>query len=64
MGGKFIGIVGEYVPYQEVAISNQTGRPRVVFEENTGLSKVWSVPFIKEIIESSAFKQQLGKVVK
>lgn len=64
LGGKFIGIVGEYLPYQEVAISSQTGRPRVVFEENTGLSRVWSVAFIREIIESNAFKEQLGKLVK
>ncbi len=64
MGGKFIGIIGEYLPYQEVAISTQTGRPRVVFEENTGLSRVWSVNFIREIVESNTFKQQLDKVVK
>lgn len=64
LGGKFIGVIGEYLPYQETAISTQTGRPRVVFEENTGLSKVWSVSFIKEIMESDTFKQQLGKVVK
>lgn len=64
LGGKFIGIIGSYLPYQEVAISTQTGRPRVVFEENTGLSKVWAVTFIKEIIESNAFKQQLNKLMK
>jgi hypothetical protein len=64
LGGKFIGIIGEYIPYQEVAISTQTGRPRVVFEENTGLSKVWSVTFIREILESSAFGEQLNKVLK
>lgn len=64
LGGKFIGIIGLYLPYQEVAISTQTGRPRVVFEENTGLSKVWSVTFIKEIVESTVFKQQLNKLGK
>jgi len=64
LGGKFIGIIGEYLPYQEVAISTQTGRPRVVFEENTGLSKVWSITFIREIVESDTFKQQLDKLVK
>jgi len=64
LGGKFIGIIGEYLPYQEVAISTQTGRKRVVFEENTGLSRVWSVNFIREIVESNTFKQQLDKVVK
>ena len=64
MGGKFIGIIGEYIPYQEVAISTQTGRPRVVFEENTGLSKVWSITFMRDIVESDVFKQQLDKVIK
>jgi len=64
LGGKFIGIIGEYLPYQEVAISTQTGRPRVIFEENTGLSMVWSVTFIKQIVESTAFKQQLNKLTK
>jgi len=58
LGGRFIGIIGEYVPYQEVAVSAQTGRPRIVFEENTGLSRVWSVSFIKEIVESETFKSQ------
>jgi hypothetical protein len=62
LGGKFIGIIGEYIPYTEVAISIQTGRPRVVFEENTGLSKVWTVGFVKEIIESDVFHRQLNKL--
>jgi len=62
LGGKFIGIIGEYITYQEVAISAQTGRARVIFEENTGLSKVWSVEFIKEIIDSDKFKEQLKKI--
>jgi hypothetical protein len=59
LGGKFIGIIGEYLPYQEVAISLQTKRPRVVFEENTGLSKVWSVDFINGILRSNQFQSQL-----
>jgi len=62
LGSKFIGIIGEYVPYEEVAISTQTGRARVLFQENTGLSKVWSVAFINDIVESEACKQQLGKL--
>lgn len=63
LGGKFIGIIGEYVPYREIAISTQTGRPRVIFEENTGLSKVWSVEFINEILDSATFKEQLDRVL-
>jgi trypsin-like peptidase len=62
IGGKFIGIIGEYLPYQELAVSAQTGRPRIIFEENTGLSRVWSASFIQEIIASDAFKKELKKV--
>lgn len=35
-----IGVVSGYVPYQDVAISVQTNRPRVIFEENSGMAAV------------------------
>lgn len=62
LGGAFVGIVGEYLTYQELAISAQTGRPRVVFEENIGLSKVWSTSFLREIMGSEEFKKQAKKL--
>jgi S1-C subfamily serine protease len=46
-----IGIVRSYVPYQDVAISQQTGNPRVIFEENSGLALVESVDSIKETVD-------------
>ena len=58
--GKFIGILGAYVPYQEFARSEQTGNIRVMFEENTGISKVCSIKYIKEIFSSQKFKEQLS----
>ncbi|MEI6633452.1 MAG: trypsin-like peptidase domain-containing protein [Chlamydiota bacterium] len=64
LAGKFIGVIGEYLPYQEIAVSMQTHRPRVIFEENTGLSRVWSVTFIKEIIESGSFQEQVDRLIK
>jgi hypothetical protein len=64
LGGKFVGIIGSYLPYEEIAISIQTGRPRVVFEENTGLAMVWSVEFIKEIVDSDIFTKQLIRTKK
>lgn len=64
LGGTFVGIIGEYIPYQEIAVSAQTGRPRVMFEENTGLSKVWSVDYIKQIFDSNSFKDQLSRIKK
>lgn len=63
-GGYFAGVIGEYLTYKEVAISTQTRRPRIAFEENTGLSKVWSTNFINGIAESTAFQQQLDKIPK
>lgn len=55
---KFIGLVGGYIPYREAAISQQTGRPRVVFEENTGLAVMITVDAINELIASEAFQKQ------
>jgi hypothetical protein len=41
LSGDFvIGLVDAYKPYQDVAISQQTGRPRVSFEENSGLAVI------------------------
>jgi len=37
---SLIGVVAGYVPYQEIARSVQTGRPRMIFEENSGLTSV------------------------
>lgn len=37
---RLIGVVKAYIPYQDVAISPQTNRPRVSFEENSGLTLV------------------------
>lgn len=47
---RLIGLVKSYIPYRDVAISPQTGRPRVVFEENTGLTNVEPVDHIIETI--------------
>lgn len=45
-----IGIVKGYIPYKDVAISKQTNRPRIIFEENTGLTSVIPVDYIQETI--------------
>ncbi len=56
IGGKYLGTISEYKQYSEVAISQQTGRPRIVFEENTGLSMLWTSKQVLEIIESEKVK--------
>jgi hypothetical protein len=45
-----IGIVRSYIPYTDLAISPQTGRPRISFEENSGLAEVLPVDNIDEAI--------------
>lgn len=55
---NFIGIIGEYLTYQEYAISSQTHRPRIVFEENTGLARVWPVQSLIEVFKSTEFIKQ------
>ncbi len=48
MASKLIGVVHAYLPYTDAAISQQTGRPRVIFEENSGLARVETVDGILE----------------
>jgi hypothetical protein len=45
-----IGIIASYVPYIDVAISQQTKRARVTFEENSGLTNAYSINCIDETI--------------
>ena len=45
-----IGMVKGYLPYSDVASSRQTGRPRVTFEENSGLAVVIPVDEIDRTI--------------
>ena len=46
-----VGIVKSYVPFQDIAISQQTGNPRVIFEENSGLAIVETTDNIKSTVE-------------
>lgn len=46
-----IGMISCYIPYRDVAISEQTGEPRIIFEENSGLAEVVPIDLIKETID-------------
>lgn len=54
---KFIGIISAYIPFIDTAVSVHTKRPRVVFEENSGLAQVIGADYISEILNSDKFKQ-------
>lgn len=47
---NLIGILNSYEPYIDYLISQQTGRPVMVHRENSGLTKVFPVDKIKEVI--------------
>ena len=57
-----IGIVASYVPYEDVAISQQTGQPRIVFSENSGLTNVFPVDSIEAAIEQFNIEHPLPDV--
>ena len=51
-----IGMVSSYLPYQEIAVSTQTDRPRMIFEENSGLGIVVPHDLIQETVEIAVDK--------
>ncbi|QPJ65235.1 MAG: hypothetical protein G3M78_07465 [Candidatus Nitrohelix vancouverensis] len=46
-----IGIIASYLTYTETALSQQTGQPRIVFEENSGLAVVIPIDYVQETID-------------
>ena len=50
-GSRLIGMVSSYLPYKEVAVSQQTGKPRMIFEENSGLGVVVPIDVIQETVD-------------
>lgn len=45
-----IGVVSGYIPYEDVAVSVQTGSRRLVFQENSGLGIVFPVDYIQQVV--------------
>lgn len=62
LAGKLIGIIGSYIPYQDVAISVQTKKPRIIFEENAGIALIWTVDYLKEIIANKRTQYQINYI--
>lgn len=56
---KLIGMVSSYLPYTDIAFSRQTGRPKISFEENSGLATVVPIDTIQEAV-SIAVKKYMG----
>ena len=47
---RLIGMVASYVPFNDMAISQLTGQPRIMFQENSGLGRVIPVDAIEETV--------------
>ena len=54
-GQWLVGLTTGYIPFIDVAISTNTKRPRVTFEENSGLCSVVPATHIMDLLESQAF---------
>ena len=48
-------MVSSFIPYRDVAISAQTKRPRIIFEENAGLCNVVPAGTILDLLQSPEF---------
>lgn len=48
---NLIGILSAYIPYKEALYSCQTGRTRMIQEENSGFTVVHPVDRVKEVVE-------------
>lgn len=57
-----IGMVRSYLPYTDVAFSQQTGQPRMVSQENSGLAEVIPVDYIDETIRAAEKAQTTPSV--
>lgn len=55
-----IGVVQAYLPYRDLATSQQTHRPRIVFEENSGLASVIPIDFVQELVADHARQETDG----
>ncbi|WP_315810898.1 trypsin-like peptidase domain-containing protein [Bradyrhizobium sp. SZCCHNR2028] len=49
-----IGVVLSYESYIDTAISQQTKRARITFEENSGLAEVLPIDFVNELVKERA----------
>lgn len=47
-----LGVVRYSISYQDVAISTQTKRPRLIFEDNSGLASIVPIQYLTELIET------------
>lgn len=60
---NLIGILNSYVPYVDSLVSQQTGEIVMVHRENSGLTKVFPVDRIKEVVDIEEHRAQQSAIV-
>lgn len=63
-GCQLAGMIVAYVPYRDTAYSHQTQRPRVIFEENSGLAEMVPSSAIMAFTKSTVFQEQHRRIIK
>lgn len=63
ISSNLIGILSAYIPYRETLYSRQTGRDRMIMEENSGLTIVHPVDRIKEAVELEWARVERQKMI-
>lgn len=60
---SLIGVVSSYIPYLDYAKSTQTGRVRIMFEDNSGLSNVFKIQLLDDIFRTDSFLEQAQSLI-
>jgi len=55
---RVIGLISEFISHVDTAYSEQTKRPRIVFEENTGLANIVPADAILELIRRDDLQEK------
>lgn len=48
-----IGVIRAYEPYTDIAVSSQTHRPRITFEENSGLTEALPIDYVNPTLPAT-----------
>ncbi len=59
---SLLGVISGYIPYQDIAISLKTKRPRITFEENSGLTIVVPIDEVRILLKRKDVKELDNKL--
>ena len=60
---KLIGLLTSVITYTDEAVSRQTGKTRVTFEENSGLASALSIELVTEVLNSNGFQSMVRAII-